>query len=63
MGYTNDFIAHVITYDYGFYPIESTKFEPDSKLFDDRCFLFANVSNDLKTLVKFDPFGLVPDEP
>lgn len=53
-----DWIAYVIMKDYGFYPMSDSKYEPDSKLFEDRCFLFANVSNDLKCLIQFDPFEL-----
>lgn len=61
MEFIDDWIAHVIAYDYGFWPIDNHKFEPDEIDFSDRCFLFADGKNELKCLIKFDPYQLVPN--
>lgn len=55
---SENWMSYIIMQDYSFYPLEDTKFEPDNKLFENRCFFFANVSNDLKCLIQFNPFEL-----
>lgn len=62
MNFTNDWIAHVLAHDYGFHPADGGKFEPDDKIFDERCFRIAHLVDATNVLILFNPVELKPDE-
>lgn len=63
MSFTNDWIAHVIAFDYGFYPIDIGKYEPSNNIFDNRWIRLARQFDGTNVLILFNPVELEPDEP
>lgn len=61
MSQTNDWIAHVIAFDYGFHPHENGKYEPGADTFNDRWIRIAHLFDATNVLILFDQFELVPD--
>ncbi len=61
--FTDDWINHVIAFDYGFYPVEPAKYEPSDNVFDNRWIRLARQFDGTNALILFNPFELEPDEP
>lgn len=69
--FTDDWIARVLAVDYGFCPariispskkhlLDSGKFEPDRKTFENRCFVLAHWKDHTNVIIQFDPLALEP---